>query len=338
MDLAQDSARGRLALIELTERDGRLARVVEVRAWPLTLGRAFDNDLVIDDPHVAPQHATLALDEAGALQLRVGQTINGLTLDGRHLDAGEQATLAAGGALLQFGGLRLRLRRPAEVLEPERPLPSLRQATWLVAGAAAAFMMAAVLAEQWVGLDPGADATAWLPLMLGLPGVIAAWAGLWALASKIFQHRFDFGGHLRIVLPWLAAVTLVDLTVQPLGAALGWPALWRMAPVLQALMGVLLLRAHLLHVLPGSRRLVSTLAAAAALAGMAISVTLTMRATDRFSRPAYMSSLPMPGLRLDAAVPSAQLVQDIAPLAEQLAQRVRKAKADDDGEADLMSD
>ena len=27
----------------------------------------------------------------------------------------------------------------------------------------------------------------------------AAPAGLWALASKIFQHRFDFAGHLRIM-------------------------------------------------------------------------------------------------------------------------------------------
>ena len=57
-----------IALIELLDRDGRVRRTLDVHAWPLTLGRALDNSLVLDDPHVAPHHATLATDADGTVQ------------------------------------------------------------------------------------------------------------------------------------------------------------------------------------------------------------------------------------------------------------------------------
>lgn len=324
----------RLALIELLERDGRVSRVLDVHAWPLTIGRAMTCDLVIDDPHVAALHATLDTTEAGSLRLHVGDTLNGLQWAGRNLRSGEGVDLPDSGGTLQLGALRLRVRLPSETLAAEKRLPLHALASWKTAAGAAGLLALLSVADQWTGLDPGADFSAWLPLLLGLPVAIAGWAGLWALASKLFQHRFDFTGHLRIMLPWLLAVTLVDTLVQPLAAALGWPGLWRLSPLLEALLAMLMLRAQLLHVLPQSRRAVTAATAAAAVAALALSTTLTYRQTDRLSRPPYMSSLPMPGLQLDAVLPSSQLVQDIAPLAARLARRVEKAKADEAADGD----
>lgn len=325
----QRAGRSRLALIELLERDGRVSRVLDVHAWPLSMGRALDNDLVIDDPHVAPHHATLRPDGEGALQLQVGDTRNGLLLGGQPLLAGQSASLPAAGALLQLGTLRLRVRLPAEVLAAEKPLPVHRLAGWSAVAAAAAGLAAVSVAERWVGLDPGSDLSAWVPLLVGLPTVLIGWVGLWALASKLFQHRFDFAGHLRIALPWLLAVSLAEALLEPLAASLGWPGLWRMSPVVQALLGVALLRAHLLQVLPHSRRAVTGAAMAAAVAGLALNMTLTHRQTDRLSRPPYMSSLPLPGLLLSTPDAPQALVQDLAALGAQLAQRVDKAKAEE---------
>jgi len=331
-DDGDDSARtglSRLALIELVERDGRVSRVLDVHAWPLSLGRALSNDLVIDDPHLAAHHATLALDDQGVLQLQVGDTANGLHLGDTALAAGQRAPVPAAGATLHLGALRLRVRLPGEVLAPERLLPLNRLASWAAVGTAAALLVALSVAERWINLDPGTDLSAWMPVLLGLPVVMAGWAGLWALASKLFQHRFDFAGHLRIALPWLLAVSLAEALLEPLAASLGWPGLWRMSPVVQALLGVALLRAHLLQVLPHSRRAVTGAAVAAAVAGLALNMTLTHRQTDRLSRPPYMSSLPLPGLLLSTPDAPQALVQDLAALGAQLAQRVDKAKAEE---------
>jgi hypothetical protein len=332
-----DAARtglSRLALIEVVERDGRVSRVLDVHAWPLRLGRALSNDFIIDDPHVAAHHATLALDAAGALQLTVGETINGLQMDAHAFSAGQQAPVPQAGATLQLGTLRLRVRRPGEQLAAEKPLPLHRLATWATVGVSGTLLAAISLFERWAGLDPGADLSSWMPLLLGLPAAMACWVGLWALASKIFQHRFDFSGHLRIMLPWLLGMALSEALLEPVAAALGWPGLWRLAPLMEATFAVMLLRAHLLHVLPNSRRAVTGAAVAAAAAGLAMNMTLTHRQTDRLSRPAYMSSLPLPGLVLSTPEDSSALVQDLAPLATKLAERVRKSKTDEteDGE------
>ncbi|MCY7316376.1 MAG: FHA domain-containing protein [Rubrivivax sp.] len=317
------------ALLEIIDRDGRVGRVVDLRQWPVTLGRALGNDVVIDDPFVAPQHALLALDSSGQVMLSVGDTVNGVQIGTQRHIAGQQLLLPAAGATLQIGAVRLRLRLPAETVAAEKPLPAVAAAPWVMPLVAGALVMLQALTEHALTLDPGSEATAWLPVAVGLPLAVAGWCGLWALASKLFQQRFDFLGHLRIVLPWLLGVAVVDLLLPPLAAALGWPALWRLTGPLQLLLGLLMLRAQLVHLLPQAPRSVTAVVAVAALVGAVISLTLTERATDRLSRPAYMTTLPLPWLHWANAAPAATAVQDLNAIAARLASRVQKAKADE---------
>ncbi|MBP6765792.1 MAG: FHA domain-containing protein [Rubrivivax sp.] len=329
MDRPQDTPTQRLALIECLERDGRSARMRDVWRWPVTIGRAIDNDLVLDDPFVAPQHARLELAEDGSLRLQVLDTRNGVVLGPRRHAKGALVPVPAGGSLLQVGGITLRLRLPGENLAAEQPLllsTGLRR--WAPLGTATLVALLTV-GEHWLELDPGADTSAWLPKLVAVAGLLAGWAGLWALMSKLFQHRFDFNGHLRVLLPWLLGMMVVDTVVPALGAALDWPGLWHLATPLQVLMGTMMVREHLLHVLPGHRRAVSAAVAAALLTGGAITLAATHRATDSFSHAPYMSTLPMPALRWSTPVPSATLVQGLAPLAGQLAQRVQKAQEEE---------
>lgn len=321
----------RLALIELHERDGRIGRVVDVHQWPLTLGRAMDNDVVIDDPHVAAHHATLVLGEDGRLRLWPLPSLNGVRIDGKRSDG--EATLPAGGAELQLGGTKLRLRLAGEVLAPEVPLAA-GGGTWLKPLAMGGATFVLMLAQHGLTLDPGADYNAWLPVLIGLPAVLAGWCAAWALMSKLFQHRFDFGGHLRIALPWLLLMTLADQLWPLASASVAARTLWMLSSPLQALLGLLLLRAHLHHVLPTHQRAVNLTLAALAVAGGGLQLAGTWRANHSLSPSPYMSTLPVPALRLAGTVPSATLVQEIAPLAAQLAERAKKARQDDDGGGD----
>ena len=76
-----------LAVVDLLDRDGRARVTIGVRRWPVTVGRAVDCDVVLDDPHVAPHHAALS-QEDGAVLLVVGETVNGVWLEKRRLAAG----------------------------------------------------------------------------------------------------------------------------------------------------------------------------------------------------------------------------------------------------------
>jgi hypothetical protein len=327
-----DRPEDRLALIEVVERDGRMARLRDVHAWPLTLGRGLSNHVVLDDPFVAERHASIGPDDAGQLLLTVLQTSNGVEVDGRRHAAGASVPLPAAGASLQLGQTRLRLRLAAEVLPPEQPLPRPgRSPLWLGVP-----LVALALAELAIGLDPGADTSAWLGGVLGLPALLAAWCGAWALMSKLFQHRFDFMGHLRIALPWALALQLLDAMLPQLAASLGWPWLWQAAIPLRAVLGVMWLYAHLAHVLPQHRRALTVAVLAMALVGGGFSLNSTWRSHDSLTAAAYMSTLPLPALRLGGATPPAALIADMAQLAPPLAARAKKARAEDrdNGEAD----
>ena len=323
MDRPQD----RLALIECFEREGRAARVLDVWQWPLSLGRALDNHLVLDDPFVAAHHACIEAPPEGGLRLQVLHTTNGVRVDGRWHGAGASVALPAQGATLQIGNSPLRLRLPGETLAPEKPLPT-HGSAWMPL-ALGALLYASVVTRHGIGLDPGAEISAWLPAVLGMPALVAGWCAVWALMSKLFRHRFDFSGHLRIVLPWLLGIEASEILCQQLGAMLGWPWLWRLASPAVVVLLALLMRAHLLHVLPQHGRSLSAALAAALAVGGGISLHLTYRATDRLSRPAYMSTLPLPALHQAARTDAARLVQDMAPIAEALARRVQRARDDE---------
>ncbi len=334
----------RLALIELQDSSGRVLRTVDVWAWPLHIGRALDQDLVLDDPFVAPHHASLWLGPNGQLQLQVGQTLNGVAVQGRVHAAGSQVALEhsvdnkgkhADVHTLQLGQTRLLLRLAQGPLAPEKRLPSLsrfsRISTPVLLACALAVLLLGLL-QQWLGLDPGADATAWLPGLLGPPAGVLGWCAMWALVSKLFQGRFDFVPHLRIALPWLLATELSNLLLPQLAAAAGWPWLWRLASPVQVVMLAAVVHQHLVYVLPQQSRRVTTAVVSALLVGSALSLTFVHKQTDRLSRPAYMSTLPLPGLHpapSGAAATPAAMVQDLAPLAQQLQSRVAQARLDD---------
>jgi hypothetical protein len=89
-------------------------------------------------------------------------------------------------------------------------------------------------------------------------------------------------------------------------------------------------RRHLLQVLPAFPRAVGAVVAAATLAGAGVSLALTHRASDRFVRAPYMSTLPLPMLRPGGAALPQALVERMAPLEPALAGRAARARAEED--------
>jgi hypothetical protein len=330
-------------------RDGRPVRHLDVHAWPLSMGRALNQSLVLDDPTVAANHATLAPDGSGALVLTVGNSINGVWLDGRYLAAGERHVLPATTTRLQMGHSTVLLRHQGESLAPELPLPAAlrhskdgaaRLPRWAAAhpnrtlGAVAGLLAATTVAQLAVAMDPGADLTAWLPALVGLPAAVAAWCGAWALLSKLFQQRFEFGAHLRIALPGLLMIEVMEVVLPTLAAAAGWPLLWRMTPVLRVVLMALVVYRHLALLMPQHPQRAAAALTAATLVGGAINLAFTHRSTDRLSAAAYMATLPLPALNLTRAQPVGELLQALTPLADRLQKRVAEAADDQPDEGD----
>lgn len=320
----------RLALIEILERDGRVRQQADVAAWPFTLGRAIDNDLVLEDPHVAAHHAVLDVDPDGRLWLDVGDTRNGVRLGRRTFRAGERLEVTSGAAPLQLGQTRLRLRRAGEALAPEKLLAALATPrTVAVTVLVSLLLWGVTLAQQWVDSDPGTPLTQWLPALLGLPGAIVLWCAAWALASKLFQHRFEFGVHWAHAVRWLLGITVAGWALNAVAATLGWPLLFRWVGVVELLLAALWLWGHARLVLPTHPRGLAISFAAAALGGLAVLMVFNVQREERLVGPLYMHQLPYAGIRWARPEAPAQFVEHARGLKDALD---RRAKRDADEE------
>ncbi len=191
--------------VERLDRHGSVVERVRLTGPGLRIGRAFDNDLILDDPHVCPHHAVLELDEERVVSLRDLGSRNGTRVDGRAVER----TAIAPGARLRLGRTVLRLADSREALAETVPLaPVSGPLRWLghpVGGVLlAALLWFLGVGEAWRETYAEYEAVElWTePALLLL--VVAAWAGAWALVTRLLTGRSRFLAHWAI-----AAVTAV---------------------------------------------------------------------------------------------------------------------------------
>lgn len=321
-----------LALIEVLDRDGNVRQVLPVQAWPVAIGRAIDNDLVLADPHVAAHHLRVVASPADAAgcAVEVGTTLNGVTVASHHHASGGIAAVPAEGTapVLTVGRTRLRLRLPLHALEAELPIavPSARWQSRPLLGAALVVLLTALLFQTWLDTDPELFGRAAGSMLLSFVAGASLWCGVWALLSRLFARQAQYGWHLRVfvlgTLAWLAVDTLAGV----LAFASGWGWIASLRFVATFAVAGAVLGFHLLAVDPARPRLMRAAGALAAVAGIALTLWFNLQRSDRFGNELYLSGLMPPALRLAPAVPADRFIEGLSALQEPLA---RKAREDD---------
>jgi hypothetical protein len=313
-----------LGLIEVLERDGRVRRALPVAAWPVSIGRALDNDVVLDDPHVAPHHVIVDKAVGQGPHLRALPSLNPVQVGRHQVAAGDRALLAAGDGTFTVGATRLRLRLPGEALAAERPLA---RAPWpSVTLLQVLALWAWWLGRHAIGLDPGAKAAEWMLPLLGAPAALALWCLLWALASKLFQHRFDFWPHLAVASRGLLAIEVVGFVLPWASALSGWSGPSRIAAGAAAACAVWMLLAHARLVLPHARRALAVAAGAAFAVGAAVVLALNQQRQERWFAELYVDELPPPALLWVAPASRDAFVAGATALRGRLEAQVRDAE------------
>lgn len=327
----RDMAPPRLALIELLDREGGVAHRVPVHQWPVRIGRSLACDVVLDDPHVAPEHALIELVD-GAPVLRVLDTVNGVRLGAQTLARGTQEGLPPSSELT-LGRSRLRLRLPGEALAPElalhaSPAPA---RTSLAIGLLALLLWLA--GGHLLEADPGDPLSEVLPVLVGLPVALAGWSGLWALGSKLFHRQFEFIAHLRIALGVLLASLVLGAALPLAGFMTGGAWLGRVAELLPLGLGCWLVYRHLKLIVPQRRHALAVGFATMFLVGTGVKLLLNQQRTDRWFNQLYLSTLGPPALRLAPTLTPEAFLDD----ARSLRAPLEHSAADPDGPDDSDS-
>jgi type III secretion system (T3SS) inner membrane Yop/YscD-like protein len=322
----------RLAVVEVLDRDGHARQVVPVLQWPVTIGRAIDCDVVLDDVHVAGHHATL--EEAnGVVAVQLGETLNGALLPDRQLKANERAELRADD-VFQVGATRLRVRRAVDAIAPERKMAYEHAPPFLLLAALVGVFALLNLAERWISVDPGGRLIDYLPTVLGTLLALFIWCGLWALGSRLFRHRFDYGRHLRIASSYFIATSIVGVGLPVLAYALGWAFFSRISGIAVGAVLWAMIFAHMSLMLPSRRHFLAIGMTLLFVAATGLYLTRNYQTNHRLFSELYVSALAPPVLRIASPVPTSRFIDDARHLKDTLDARVH----DDDNEAGNADD
>jgi hypothetical protein len=315
-------------VLQATDRHGALVARLAVTRWPVTVGRALTADLVLDDSHVAADHLRIDSTPEGEVVVQVLKTANGVALQGVKHGQGAQFNWPAG-RVLTLGRLKLGLRMAHEPLPAEEPLPHFpwRMAAWTVL--ALAGMLALVLGQSWLSLREPSQLAQRLPGLLMVTAVgLAAWAGLWALATKLFTGRLHFWRHVRIACVSSIAVQLGITLAALLAFMFSLESLARFDNLLTLLGLAAAVYVHLTVMVAQRRRSLAAVVAGVALLGIATLLGSQWLQNQRLSNRLYMSAMFPPSLRVAPAVPVQQFLLEAGDIRRRLDDRLKDRESD----------
>jgi hypothetical protein len=192
--------------VEILSRHHEVLARYRVDADEARIGRAYDNDVVLDDPFVAAHHALVFRASDGALIAEDLKSANGL-----HDEQGRRVVHLAldGQRPFRIGRTLLRVRDAAFAVPAERheAAPTRNGRTALVL---AVIVVAATLLELWLAQTEEWRASTWLAPLLVYAALILAWSTGWALLSRLFSGAARFTTHLAIALATALVSHLYD--------------------------------------------------------------------------------------------------------------------------------
>lgn len=306
--------------IETLARNGEVLHRHRVPALPIRMGRAYDNDFIVDDDYAAPHHALVDAGPDGRLLLRDLGTRNGIVHKGRRI-----TELAIDGdTVVRMGHTSLRIRGAGHPVPPE-----LRDRTmhgWegmLPGGAGILLAVLAALLVAWL-TDAGIATERYALFPAAAVGAGLAWSGLWAFGNRLFGRRARLGRHLFIYGCGLASLLGVRLLASV--AAYAWSLEWLTGHASHMAVATVagMIYFHLATVTPQLRRRLRAICAALALLVSSLILAGNMQRHGRTSDELYMPVLLPPELRASPDVPVADYIDQVGAMKKEIdAERAR---------------
>ena len=193
-----------MIFVEVLNRHGAVALRYPGVRLPATIGRAYDNDVIVDDPCIAAHHLRIHNSDQGCLIAVDLDTRNGL----RSHDSQERLTQVAidPDRPLKIGHTQLRIRPRDYVVADERPeMPRGSERSWL---GASLLLTAAMTGSIVSSYSSTARSVEWLgliaPSLWILLGILL-WSGSWALTSRLVGQKANMFAHIAIASGGIAA-------------------------------------------------------------------------------------------------------------------------------------
>jgi hypothetical protein len=281
--------------IEVLSRHGEVAARERIMGDEARVGRAFDNDVVVDDPHVAPHHLRIFRGEDGELVAEDLGTLNGLYPE-HGANRVTRLPLAKEPGI-RIGRTTLRVHDAMHEVVPEKLMtPPKAHARWaaILGGA----LLALLLFLQWLNFTAEPSVNLILLPLLGFVTALALWTSLWAVLSRIFFGQARFALQLRIAVTAFLAFVLWDQLTEALSFGLAWREMAEYAGLGAWAVLAATCYAHLHTIGPRHMRFAMGLVIALIGAGAALQYVRQSETRNLYGQRASLGDLRPPAFRL----------------------------------------
>jgi hypothetical protein len=188
-----------LGYIEVLDAKSRVTQRFPVDALPITVGRAYTNCIILDDPFVSPEHLHIVSDDGGRLRANDLNSINGL----RALPGGKRvASLPlVSGVPFEIGHTTLRYCEVGEIVAPaavDAGERAPRLPPWVLGPASLLILLLVLLLEYYFESYERFNLARSFSESLTTLSIVFTWAGLWSLLSRVVVSRFYYGEHFAL--------------------------------------------------------------------------------------------------------------------------------------------
>jgi len=319
--------------IETLARNGDVLHRHRVDKLPITIGRGYNNDFILDDAHTAPTHAVVELAEDGALVMRDLGSQNGIVVHGKR----QSSVPINGTTVVRLGHTRLRVRDAAFPVEAELTDTTMHAWEGGVPALAGMALIALFVGVTEALSDTGAfQAIRYLLVIVTGIGAGMVWSGVWALANRIFGGHARLGRHLFILGSGLVAIGAWKALSSVLAYAWSAEVFTRYGNHVVMLILVAMIYNHLRTVKPHKpRAFISSCAVFLAL-GSGLILMRNYEAAGRLRDELYMSVILPPEVRQSKDHSVDEFMGDAAKLkaAADEARKSSKLKKDDEDDDD----
>ncbi|MCU6432435.1 FHA domain-containing protein [Undibacterium sp. Jales W-56] len=312
--------------IEVLARNGDVIQRHQVTALPIRIGRAYDNEVILDDAHIAAHHLIIELDSDGHLIARDTGSLNGIIYAGKR-----QSTLALhGNTVIRIGHTSMRLRDAGFAVAAE--VPDRTSHTWegFIPGMIGAFLIALfAIYSTWQTDTKPLQAVSYVQAIAYTLGGGLIWSGLWAIANRLFAQHPRFGRHLFIFGAGIATLTLLELGSGVIAYAFSLDWLSRYIVHLYVIASCTMLFFHLLTIKPHHPKRFAGVSVFLMLLSSSLILMSNEQKLGRLTSEAFMSVLLPPAIRISPDHSTDEFMQNVSAMKARLdIERTKKVKDD----------
>ncbi len=190
-------------IIDIVNRSNKLLKRHKIQQHQITIGRGFNNDIILDDPYVCPHHLSLFKNQDDVWKIKDNFSLNGSFDEQQQRISGERSLQS--GDVFSIGKSFLRVWSPEHAVAPSLKLKALENLINRISQPLLLFMLLCVvslsLGFQHYIITPGKIAlTDYLTSVVTTVLVIMMWPLLWGLIARSFKREARLGAQVAISL------------------------------------------------------------------------------------------------------------------------------------------